>query len=283
MGLFDNIGQAITNTVMTQGQTNLQSWDKSPSNATPNDGVTNPNYRIWLTKTVNGQTLTVSTPMPENWSIQLGIPWASQFSSALQSVAGNIIGQAGAEAIANVTSAIGYQVQNKTLSAQIWGGTANIEIQVPFVLKAESNPQTEVVEPISNMMLMALPSVSNAGMLKAPYSALADSFAHSTLGSSVLETLSVNLKNGPCSVRFGKFFKLDNCVITQISQSYDSIFDANGVPLSCKVDLNICSTFIITCDDMPNILKGTSGGTAGQQYNSSGTPQAPPVRSTASA
>ena len=222
------------------------------------DGVTNPLYRVWIQKKVNGQHLTVSTPMPESWSIQLAIPWAQQFASLMQSVAGKVIGSDTAQAVVDMAAASGRQVQNKVLSAQIWGGTANIDVQVPFVFKAENDPQTEVIDPISNLMLMALPSVSNAGMLKAPYAPMVSNMAQKASDISD-QYVTANTSEGECSIRFGNYFKLDNCVITQISQSYDTMFDPSGKPLSCKIDLSVTSTYIITRDDMPGILKGTMG------------------------
>ena len=82
------------------------------------DGVTNPLYRVWIQKKVNGQHLTVSTPMPESWSIQLAIPWAQQFASLMQSVAGKVIGSDTAQAVVDMAAASGRQVQNCRMSAR---------------------------------------------------------------------------------------------------------------------------------------------------------------------
>ena len=217
------------------------------------DGVKNPYYRIWMTK---GPGLAVSTPMPENWSTQLSIPWNPQFSGMLQTAVSSVFGAGAGEAINNVMSAGGYQMQNKTLSAQIWQGSSYLELQIPFIFKVEKDPEKELTIPLKKIMQMSLPKVdSTTGLLQAPYNPVLQSLQN---GSGILsnsEYLTKVAKTYPIQVRFGNFFKLDKCVITSISPSFDSIFDKNGRVLGAKVEVSISSTYLITYEDVDNIIR----------------------------
>lgn len=224
-----------------------------PSSVDVDDGVTNAFYRIWMTK---GPGLAVSTPMPENWTTQLNVSWQPQFAGMLQTFVSGVFGAAAGEAINNIMSAGGYQMQNKSLSAQIWQGTSYLELQIPFVFKVEKDPEKELTIPLKKIMKMALPKVEqNTGLLQAPYNPVLQSLQDGKGFISNVEYLTKVAKTYPVQIRFGNFFKLDNCIITNISPSYDSIFDDMGRPLSAKVDVSISSTYLITYEDVDNIIR----------------------------
>jgi hypothetical protein len=98
-------------------------------------------------------------------------------------------------------------------------------------------------------MEWALPREVSTGLMKAPYSPVIQAVPNHA--SSILA------KEGdgdPGRVQFGNFFSLPACVINSISQTYDSIFDKNGKPLSAKVDVSVTSVTAITVSDIPNML-----------------------------
>lgn len=206
------------------------------------DGVKNANYRI----TIKKGSESVSTPMPDNWSTNLDITWSPQFANVMQSVAGALMGAGTSEAVNNALALGGYTPQNKTLSAQIWQGTSYVTLNIPFIFKVERDSKAELIDPIKKLMRMALPSEDKL-MLKAPYSPF-------VTNETVSSILGANTQ--PVQVAFGRFFFLDNCVITNISQSYDSIFDSAGMPLSAKVDVSVTSTYIIVASDIDKLIPG---------------------------
>jgi hypothetical protein len=216
-----------------------------------NDSVTNPNYRIWMSKGDNPKNK-ISTPMPDNWTTSLDISWTPQFANLLQDAAGAAIGQARAEALKNMANAAGFQSQNKTLSSNIWQGTSYMTLNIPFVFKVEKDVQSELLVPIKKLMEWALPTLTGKGFLmQAPYSPGLD-FVYESIQSSPIVKKAAG---DPVSVQFGNFFKLPSCVITTISQSYDSMFNSEGIPLSAKIDVSVLSTQVITYEDMQDMFR----------------------------
>jgi hypothetical protein len=212
---------------------------------------TNPNYRVWMWKGPNGPKL--STPMPENWSTSLDITWAAQFASLIQDAAAVAVGSSRAQSLATLAAAGGFQVQNKLLASKIWQGTSDMTINIPFIFKVEINPEKELINPIKTLLSWALPTGGTGAsiLLKAPYAPF-KSLQTSVAGAVTGSTKEVGETAYPVTVQFGNFFQLPSCVITSINQTYDSIFDKNGKPLSAKVDVTVMSTTIITVEDTLN-------------------------------
>jgi hypothetical protein len=207
---------------------------------------TNPRYLIKLTaKPRVGDTVRIETPMPENFSVNLTIEWASQYASIIQEQMNKLGGTAGQVAglVSKLAPIFGQSTQAKVMTAQIWQGTSGLELTVPFIFKAQSDSDIEVVNPIKQLMKIALPSVSAIGTLESPFSPLKQATSTADNGVSV-------------DIKFGDFFRLPSCVITSISQSYDSIFDRKGNPISAKVDLQVRSFYIITVEDIDTLIKG---------------------------
>jgi hypothetical protein len=225
-------------------------WLSDPSST--NDGVTNPYYRIWMYK--GEWENAISTPMPDNWNINLSVDWSPQFANLFQDMTGSI-----GEKIANIGSAMGYRPQNKTLSANIWQGTSPMDVTIPFVFKVERDVNSELLKPIRNIMKWALPSETTAmgfgvGM-SAPYSPPLF-FGDNGNGLTGSPKTAAQI-NSPVTVQFGNFFRLERCVIMSVSKTYDSMFDANGKPLSAKVDVSVRSVYAVTVEDVDPMFQLT--------------------------
>jgi hypothetical protein len=211
--------------------------------------VTNPNYQIWISK---GGT-PICTPMPENWTTNFDISWAPQFANILQDAAAAVMGAAKADLVTNMMSASGYRPINKSLSSNIWQGTSYVTLNIPFFFKVENNAEEELLKPIRTLLEWSLPSETN-GMMKAPYSPLVQVLKQDY--TSITDFMGIDthtvksVANSPITVKFGKFFTLEECVITNISQTYDSIFNSAGCPLSAKIDLSVTSCTVITTTDL---------------------------------
>jgi hypothetical protein len=215
----------------------------------------NPNYRVWMWKGKPKDG--ISTAMPENWSTSLDIGWQPQFANLLQDALGVVIGPARAAAAANMSAAAGYRIQNKILASNIWEGTSYLTINIPFFFKVETNVEKELLHPIRQLMKWALPSGGDRVLLEAPYkpfeSITVDSINAAT-GGKFTTTVKQTPAADPVEVQFGNFFHLKSCVITSISQTYDSIFNKDGKPLSAKIDVTVQSTTIITQEDVAGLF-----------------------------
>jgi hypothetical protein len=237
--------------------------------------IINPNYAITLqARPYNNQwsaagqtgggykTITLQTAIPESFSIQLNSDWSPQFGTALADAIGKLPGGAGAiaTAVTNIGTAFGYQPQLKALTAQIWQGTSALEVQVPFILRAEENAMSEVMRPIKQLMYLTLPSMTIGGqlaILKAPFSPAAVAQGVYSGEANVMTRRQQGY--AAISLWVGRFFFLPDCVITSVSQAYDAIFDAQGTPLSAKVDVSLRSFFVITTEDIELMFPGGSG------------------------
>jgi hypothetical protein len=216
----------------------------------------NPNYRVYMWK---GDPLQgVSTAMPENWSTSLDIGWQPQFANILKEAAGVAIGQAKAEFASNILASQGYMMQNKALASNIWNGQSYMTISIPFIFKVQSDVEKELLKPIRKLMAWALPSTKSIAnldiALEAPYRPFHQLDVINPLSKNSASTQTVPGTWNPVTIQFGNFFTLPKCVITSINQTYDSIFDADGKPLSAKLDVTVISTTIITAQDIQSMF-----------------------------
>lgn len=205
----------------------------------------NRKYLIVLTARSNlGDVIRLETPMPENFSVNLNIDWAAQYANVVQDSIDKIGGKTGQLAgyATKLVPVFGHSTQTKIMTAQIWQGTSGLELSVPFIFKANTSTDSEVISPIKQLMQVALPSVSKLGTLVAPFSPL-DAVQSGDNGGVTID------------ITFGEFFRLPSCVITSISQSYDSIFDYRGNPISAKVDVQVRSYYVITREDIDLLLR----------------------------
>lgn len=226
----------------------------------------NPNYLITLQARPlradkEGNTITLQTPVPESFSVQINTDWQAQFANALEEGIGKIPGRFGAAATAGLqaSKAMGFQPQSKVMSAQIWQGTSSLDITIPFILKAEKSAGQEVMEPIRRLMRLALPTtfgIGAASVLQAPFNpAEVARRIVANGGKGGARTAG----NAAIQVQVGRFFYMPDCIIKSISQSYDSIFDEFGMPLSAKVDVSVSSFFIITAEDIDTMFPSGIG------------------------
>ena len=224
------------------------------SNSGSNDGATNPYYRAYLSK---GSSATISTPLPENWTTQLDIEWSPQFAGLMQGIIGELIGDKRASTLATVGAGAGYAAQNKSLTSNVWGGKSYMAMQIPFIFKVEKSVQEEMINPINQLLSWALPKeVTMVGVsvgLKAPYAPMVD---YKGAPDSTSVSTDANI---PLTLQFGNFFTLPQCVITSISQTYDTILNKDGYPLSAKVDVSLMSVQIITSNDIPKMYPASPG------------------------
>jgi hypothetical protein len=237
------------------------SRDLKSTTGLDSSGGASPNYRVWMWK--GNVSDSVSTVMPENWSTSLDIGWQPQFANLLKEALAAAVGGAKAEFATNAANAMGFQIQNKALSSNIWQGTSYLTISIPFIFKVESDVNTELLEPIQRLMRWALPTTTDImGMdvaLAAPYRPFTKLSADtSKKQTSTSSTLVEGNAGSPVTVQFGNFFTLPSCIITSINQTYDSMFDKDGKPVSAKLDVQVMSTTLITAEDIDSMFLRSS-------------------------
>lgn len=97
----------------------------------------------------------------ETISFSFGGSYDAPFAQGLL----NMMGGPQLETIARL---YGVQSVTKDLTAQMWQGGTRIALDIPLVIYAEYNGETEILDVIRKLGRMALPSTTESGFLRAP-------------------------------------------------------------------------------------------------------------------
>lgn len=188
--------------------------------------------------------LTISTVMPENFGFGLSTNFDNPFNQPISDIAGR-----GSQAISTVakgvTALTGMTTFNKYLSGAVWTGGSLFTLDLPFVLQAYSNPKTEVLDKMKKLMQSVAPS-EIGGMLLAPGPHISpDGLESGALGGDDI------------TVKIGKFFVLNPCIITNVQESFDTQFDHNGDPIGAVINVTVISFFTVTKEDLDEWFKSS--------------------------
>ena len=125
----------------------------------------NPNYRVTIMKssgvgiaTAANSAIIVEAPLPESLSFDM----QSAYSTMLpQGLTGG--------ALATGLAAFGIRLAVPALTAQLWQGSSEIQLQLALEFHTESDPVADVQLPIVNLNRLVMPSISTStGMLQSP-------------------------------------------------------------------------------------------------------------------
>lgn len=186
----------------------------------------------------------LSTPLPENYQFSLSSNFDTPFNQPLSDLMG---GASGAKiskwATQGSTAVTGMTTMWKYFSGAVWTGGSALQLTIPFVLQAYEDPKTEVLMPMKKLMQAVAPSEYGT-MLRAP-------------GPHVLNNGETGLLGGDdITVKIGRFFKLNPCIITNVDESFDTQFDHNGDPLGVVINVSILSYFTTTKEDLDKWFQG---------------------------
>lgn len=194
----------------------------------------------------DGSTIDLKAPLPENYQFNFATSFDNPFNQPLANYAGMAGNTAGVAADALSTAAMatkGKSTINKWMSGAVWTGGSLFQITVPFVIQAFSDTRQEVVKTMRDMLKLVAPSENSIGMLTAPGPNMASAVGGSTEGDKI-------------TIRIGKFFVMQPCVIESVTCDFDTQMDAEGeAPVSATITVNAISYFATTKEDLDKFFK----------------------------
>lgn len=99
--------------------------------------------------------------VPESFQFSLRSEWSAPFGSGLASIAGSTIG--------NLMAMTGNRLVAQVMTMQVWQGSSDsLEFVLQFELRAWSDAEADVANPLQTLMEMSLPSVEDSGFLRSP-------------------------------------------------------------------------------------------------------------------
>ncbi len=199
-------------------------------------------YRAHLIVKRDGAVkVNLSTPLPENYQFSLSTNFDNPFNQPLSDLAGRTFGQPISQVATGATAVTGLTTLNKWLSGAVWTGGSLFQLDIPFVLQAYTDPLTEILLPMRNLMQAVAPSETVGGMLRAP-------------GPHLLNNEGL-LGGDDITVKIGKFFVLNPCIITNVHESFDTQFDHEGNPISVVINVSILSYYTVTKEDLDKMFE----------------------------
>lgn len=209
-----------------------------------------PMYQAHLRVVTDGvETVSIRTPLPENFMLSLGTSWDNPFNQPVSNLVGSsgaLPGQAIDTLSTGVTAAMGFTTLNKWLSAAVWTGGSMLKLDLPFVLQAYENPKKEIVETMRELMKLVAPSEYAGKFLKAP-------------GPYMSSPNSEGVRGDEITVNVGNFFTMSPCIIDNVSETFDTQFDENGDPISVTINVSVVSYFTTTKEDLDRFFAPSLG------------------------
>lgn len=185
----------------------------------------------------------LSTPLPENYQFELSTNFDNPFNGPISDMVGRAVGKNISGFATGATALYGVTTMNKWLSGAVWTGGSLFQMTIPFVLQAYHDPITEVLLPMKQLMQAVAPSEDDGGMLLAP-------------GPHLLNGQDGKLGGDDITVKIGKFFTLNPCIITDVQESFDTQFDHDGNPIGVVINVSIRSFFTATKQDLDEWFEG---------------------------
>ena len=121
-----------------------------------------------------------------------------------------------------------------------------LKLDLPFVLQAYENPKKEIVETMRELMKLVAPSEYAGKFLKAP-------------GPYMSTPTSDGVRGDQITVNIGNFFTMSPCIIDNVSETFDTQFDANGDPISVTINVSVVSYFTTTKEDLDRFFAPSRG------------------------
>lgn len=193
----------------------------------------------------------ISGTLDETFSVRLGAQWDSPYNRSISSALGQSSNRAlsGAAAVAEMFKSIsGIETRMRAASAQVWMQTDALTFSLPFTFVAENDAAVDVRDRVMNLLKLVAPSqIAGGAALRAP---------GPTIGDQVASAMGGNFKGRRITLYMGNFMLLDNCVVRSVDVQFDSRLDKNGVPISCKVQVDVESFFsCFTVQDIDLLFK----------------------------
>ena len=218
---------------------------------------TSSSTRYQMILTADQDNIVVTAYLPEKIGFSISSHYDTPFSQGFFP-----------KVVTDISKAIGQgSLVNQGMTAQVWQGAGNIELSLSLIFYAETDSYIDVVKPITDLCRIAMPSKNSAGLLTPPGPSLDLGNTLTNAVNTTLETVagvyaSVTNTTAPTgtpaapqiknniSLRIGDFLFLPRVVVTNVQQSYDTRFDANGRPVYAEVDLTVQTYLTPTKEDL---------------------------------
>lgn len=211
----------------------------------------NPNYKVRIVQ--NGGPM-VEAFVPETFQLSVTSAFGPAFGQEIQGSTVGKIAQMGA----------GLSISSQAMTAQIWQGTQPIEMSLELEFVADSDPTSQVSEPIQKLLQMTMPSKGFGPVLAPPgpkYVSSIDWKAFEPAKRGAEKQISIDI---------GRFLFFDNVVIESVNTTFHSMMHKSGVPLRATCSISFKTFFVQLSDNIPDLFGlpaagETRGGTRGGQ------------------
>ena len=209
-------------------------------------GVKSSTAKGQLVTITNSKLGVIKALCPANFNLELQAEWSQKNGFGAKELAD------AAKKAGKITARRNKEIQlgldltgmsgttSKYLTGHFFEASAPIRTTIPLELIAESDPQSEVIEPLIALYSMAAPS-EWGGILIPP-------------GPSVVGTA---LKMGEnISIQIGNIISFDNVIINSVSGEIDTRLDFNDNFFHVKVDIHFTSFFTVSRKDIRKMFGG---------------------------
>lgn len=190
-----------------------------------------PNYIVTLhsENVGGGEPLEISGSIDETFSISMSSNWSTPLADK------SFLPSSGK--VAGLLGAFGISTKNKWQTAQVWDAGSPINLSIPFTLiatgRGNKTARQEVADRVRDLLKLVAPKDAVAGLIAPGPTLVGEAFGRKT------------------QLTIGKFLFFDNVIVKGVDAQFDTIIGEEGIPIRCKVQLNIESYFaVFTTDDL---------------------------------
>lgn len=194
----------------------------------------------------------VKAYLPENVSLTVASDWSAPFADKAEG------------ALNTVANLFGASLKTKASTAQIWQGSTPIEVTIPFILTAESDPATEIIEPIQELMKLCLPSTTKGQRFIPPGPSFKGYVAgqlkgESAVGSAIAKLASsapsIGSNGESITVEVGNFMIFTQVVLLSVNPTFHTQrLHHSGLPLRADVEITFRKYTTSVKGEVDNIL-----------------------------
>lgn len=187
----------------------------------------------FLVKVYSSLHGSVTARVPETLALQLTADWDTPLSSSNPGFLD--------VALQEIKS---LATKTQLASAQVWSGSAPIEITLPLEFYADKNPKLEVINPIVLLAKMALPSATN----------LAEHGLFTPPGPRIFNVGGG--ANDQISIEIGNFMLFTKVIVINVNPTFTTRdMSKSGYPLRATCEVTFRSMFSLTGPEFAGMFR----------------------------
>lgn len=188
----------------------------------------NPNYYVDMN--CQGHGVRIICEMPEQITGGITSDWESLLPYKLSNLLGGAIG--------SLANSFAVVPQQQLTSFQSWMGTSPIELPLQLQFDAKEDAFEDVFKPIMTLKALGAPVNGSGGYLWAPGPV---GFGNSVTGTGY-----------GIDVRLGKMLFLKDCILRSANETFNTMLDERGYPISGEIELTFSSSYVLGHVDILN-------------------------------